>query len=816
MTNLWQDLCYGARMLKKNPGFTLIAVLTLALGIGANTAIFSVVNSVLLNPLPFPESDRLVSFHQSKPNFETGAIPYPNFRDLQNSNSSFSSMAVSRPFGFSLIGIGDAESVSGNYVTADFFNVLGVKTALGRNFIAKEDEIGATPVVIIASQLWKRKFNSAHDIIGKSITLDDKSYTVAGVLTSDFKLSYRNLDNIDVFVPIGQWSNPSLQNRSAALALHGIGKLKPGVTVEQANADLNKIMSSLAITYPDTNKGNSSRVILLKDRTLGKIKPILLMLFGAVGFVLLIACVNVGNLMLARSIGRSREFAVRSALGADRKRLIRQFLTESILISMIGGGLGLLIASWGMQAAVTQLSSSLPRAKEIGLDSRIFIFTLVISILTGIICGLIPALKSSKYSLSETLKQGGRGLGEGRIRAHSIFVAVEAALAVILLIGAGLMIRSLNAVWNVDPGFRPDNLLTLGVRLPPSFRAAGPDAIRNELRELGRDLNSVPGIHSVSLSSAALPLVTEDDLFFVRTDKPKPANQSERSMALVYVVEPDYLSAMGIPLKQGRFFTDQDDERSQNVVVIDEVLAHKYYRNENPIGKFLELDSDDKPFQIVGVTGHVNQWSMAANDKESLQAQVYLPFKAIPNNAMALTLGIDVVIRTTENNSAIVGSIRNAIRKRNAHNVVDNFQTYSDAITTTLSAQRFAMTLLNVFAVIAAILAAIGIFGVVSYLVDRQTQELGIRITLGAQRKDILRLVTSHGMKPFLVGAISGLIIAPFLSRFISNILYGVSGTDPVTYLAVASLLTTVAFIACMSPARRATKVDPMISMRSE
>lgn len=812
MTNLWQDLCYGARMLRKNPGFALIAVLTLALGIGANTAIFSVVNSVLLNPLPFPESERLVSFHQSKPNFETGAIPYPNFRDLQKGNSSFSSMAVSRPFGFSLIGIGDAESVSGNYVTADFFSVLGVKPELGRNFAAKEDEVGAAPVVIIASQLWKRKFNSTPDIIGKSITLDDKSYTVAGVLPSDFKLSYRNIDNIDVFVPIGQWNNPSLQRRSAALALHGIGKLKPGVTVKQAAADLNQIMSSLAVTYPDTNKGNGSRVILLKDRTIGNSKPILLMLFGAVGFVLLIACVNVGNLMLARSMGRSREFAVRSALGADRKRLIRQFLTESILISLIGGGLGLLIASWGMQTAITQLSSTLPRAKEIRLDSRIFIFTLVISILTGIICGLIPALKSSRYSLSETLKQGGRGLGEGKIRAHSIFVAVEAALAVILLIGAGLMIRSLNAVWNVDPGFHPDNLLTLGVRLPPSFRTAGPDAIRNELRELTRELKSVPGINSVSLSSAALPLVGEDDLLFARTDKPKPANQSERSMALIYEVEPDYLSTMGIPLKQGRFFTAQDDERAQNVVVIDEALAHKYYRNENPIGKYLELDRDDKPFQIVGVVGHVNQWSMAANDKQPLQAQLYLPFRAT-----AVTLGVDVVVRTKENNySVILGSIRNAIRNRNANNVVDNLQSYNDAITETLSAQRFAMTLLNLFAGIAAILAAIGIFGVVSYLVDRQTQEIGIRITLGAQRKDILRLVISHGMKPFLIGATSGLIIAPFLSRFLSNILYGVSGTDPVTYIAVVSLLTLVAFIACRLPARRATKVDPMISMRSE
>ena len=575
---MFQDLRYGVRMLLKNPGFTAVVVMTLALGIGANAALFSVVNGVLLNPLPFPQPEQLVTLHQSKPNFETGAIPYPNFRDWQKENRTFSAMAISRGFGFSLIGAGEAERVSARLVSADFFSVLGVKPALGRTFAPGEDEPGAGPVALISADLWQRKFGAAPDVVGKGLTLDDKSYTIVGVLPASFTL----FRSADVYVPIGQWNNPALQSRGAALGLHGIGRLKPGVTIEQAQADLDRVMRNLAAAYPETNRGNGAKLVPLKERMVGDIGPTLWMLLGAVGFVLLIACVNVSNLLLARSTGRTREFAIRAALGAGQWRLLRQSLTESMLLALAGGGLGLVVAGWGTQAALSVLPTTLPRAAEVGLDGRVLIFTLAISLLTGILSGLAPALKTSQWRLSETLKEGGRGASSGRGRAQGVLVAVEMALALVLLIGAGLMIRSLSALWNVDPGFRPDNVLTFGLSLSPSMRTASPEAIRAALRELSDQLSSTPGVRAASFSAGASPLQGEDDLFFWLDGQPKPASQSEMNMALVYRVEPGYLTAMGIPLKQGRFFTDQDDERSQPVVVIDEVFARKYLATQIP------------------------------------------------------------------------------------------------------------------------------------------------------------------------------------------------------------------------------------------
>src|SRR6267143_4512725 len=467
---MFQDLRLGLRMLLKNPGFTAVVVVTLALGIGANVALFSVVNGVLLNPLPFPQPDQLVTLDQSKPNFDMGAVPYPNFRDLQKENKTFSAMVLSRGYAFSLIGTGEAERVSARYITAGFLSVLDVKPALGRAFAPGEDEPGAGPVVMISADLWQRKFGGASDVVTKSLTLDDKTYTIVGVIPANFSL----FRGTDVYVPIGQWNNPALKVRSAALGLHGIGRLKPGVTIEQAQADLNSVMGRLAATYPNTNKANGAKVSSLKQRMIGDIGPTLWLLLGAVGFVLLIACVNVSNLLLARATGRKREFAIRAALGAGRWRLLRQSLTESMLLALSGGLLGLVVAGWGTQVALRLLPATLPRAEEVRLDARVLFFALAISLITGILAGLVPAIKSSQWRLSETLKEGGRGASSGRVRAQSIFVAVEMALAFVLLIGAGLMIRSIAAIWNVDPGFRPDNVLTFGLSLSPSMNTASP------------------------------------------------------------------------------------------------------------------------------------------------------------------------------------------------------------------------------------------------------------------------------------------------------------------------------------------------------
>jgi predicted permease len=798
-------------MLLKNPGFTAVVVMTLALGIGANVALFSVVNGVLLNPLPFPQPEQLVTLAQSKPNFEMGAIPYPNFRDLQKENRTFSTMAISRGFGFSLIGAGEPERVNARLVSADFFSVLGVNPALGRTFAQGEDEPGAPPLVVISASLWQRKFGGAQDVVGKGLTLDDKSYTIVGVLPASFPL----FRTVDVYVPIGQWNSPALQRRSAALGLHGIGRLKPGVTVAQGEADLDRVMRDLAAAYPETNKGNGATVSPLTERMIGDIGPTLWILLGAVGFVLLIACVNVSNLLLVRSTSRTREFAIRTALGAGRWRLLRQSLTESTLLALAGGGLGLVLASWGTHAAIAVLPTTLPRASEVGLDTRVLIFAVAISLFTGILSGLAPALRTSQWRPSETLKAGGRGASSGRGRAQGVLVAVEMALAVVLLIGAGLMIRSLSALWNVDPGFRPDNVLTFGLSLSPSMKTASPEVVRANLRELSDQLSSMPGVRAISFSAGAVPLQGEDDLFFWVEGQPKPASQSEMHMAVVYRVEPGYLAAMRIPLKQGRFFSDQDNERSQSVVVIDEVLARKHFGDADPVGKRILQDGQD-PQQIIGVVGHVKQWSLDSDEEETLQAQLYEPFRQFSDDAMiGVASGVGAVM-LTNGQAAPFDSIRRVVQSHNQQNVISRPQTMNEVIAGTLADRRFSMILLDAFAVVALLLASLGLYGVISYLVGQRTHELGIRIALGAQRKDVLRLVLSHGMKMALGGVALGLVAAFGLTRLLARMLYGVSATDPVTFLVIALLLTTVAMLACFVPARRATKVDPLLALRYE
>ncbi|HEY8188957.1 MAG TPA: ABC transporter permease, partial [Pyrinomonadaceae bacterium] len=799
------------RMLLKNPGFTSVVVLTLALGIGANVALFSVINGVLLRPLPFLQPQQLVTIDQSKPNFETGAIPYPNFRDLQKENRTFTAIAISRAFGYSLIGTGEAERVSARLVSSDLFAVLGVTPALGRTFAPGEDEPGAAPVVVISGSLWQRKFGAAQDVIGKSLTLDDKSYTIVGVLPANFSF-WRTTD---VYVPIGQWNNPALRNRSAALGIHGIGRLKPGVSIEQGSADLNRVMRDLAVAYPETNRGNGATVAALKARVIGDIGPVLWMLLGAVGFVLLIACVNVSNLFLARSTSRTREFAIRAALGAGRWRLLRQSLTESMVMALLGGGLGLLLATWGTKAALGVLPTTVPRATEVGVDTRVLIFSLVISLFTGILSGLAPALKTSQWRLSETLKEGGRGASSARGRAQGVLVAVEMALALVLLIGAGLMIRSLSALWNVDPGFRPDNVLTFGLSLSPSMSSASPAAIRANLRELSDRMSSTPGVRAVSFSAGGIPLAGEDDLFFWVEGQPKPASQSEMSMALVYRVEPGYLTAMGIPLKQGRFFSAHDDERSQPVVVIDEVFARKHFGAANPLGKRIVQDGQD-PQEIIGVVGHVKQWSIDADEEQTLQAQLYEPFRQFPDNAMAgSTTGLGVVARF-DGPTAPFDSIRSVVQSQNNQNVISRPQTMNEIIAGTLADRRFSMILLDAFAVVALLLASLGLYGVISYLVGQRTHELGIRLALGAQRKDVLSLVLNHGMKMAVAGVGLGLVAGLGLTRLLAKMLYGVSPTDPVTFAVVAFLLTVVALLASFVPALRATKVDPLVALRYE
>ena len=812
-----QDLRYGIRLLLKNFGFTAVVVLTLALGIGANAALFSVVNGVLLKPLPFPDSEQLVTIHQSKPNFDTGAIPYPNFLDLQKENQTLSAIAISRSHAYSLVGVGEAQRVSARLVSADYFNVFGLKPQLGRTFAAADDSSSAEPVVLISGRFWADKLGSASDVLQKNLTLDNKSYRIIGVIPATFNLTR----GVDVYVPIAQWNSPAMQSRGAALGIHGIGRLKPGVTVAQAQADLDRIMQALAVAYPATNKGNGAKVIPMMERLVGNVEGTLWTLLAAVGFVLLIACVNVSNLLLARSTSRTREYAIRAALGASHWRLLRQSLTETTVLALIGGALGLGIAAWGTKLALQALSTTLPRAEEIGLDGRVVLFTFGVSLLTGLLAGIVPALKTSQRRFNQTLKEGGRGASVGRARLQGAFVAVEMALALVLLIGAGLMIRTLNALWNVDPGFRADNVMTFTLGLPPSMRNSNPESIRTTLRDLNESVRSTPGVEAVAFSDGAVPMQGADDLRFWIDGQPKPTSGSEMYGAFVYTVEPDYLKAMGIPLKQGRFFTVADDQRAPAVVVIDEALANKYFKDKDPIGTRIFLD-EETPLQIIGVVGHVKQWGLDSDDSQSLQAQLYLPFRAMTDPAMTGAVGgVGVVVRFQgEDNgtkaSPFFGSVRGALQRQNNQNVVSNVQTLNQVIADSLAERQFSMIVLGVFAAVALLLSTLGIYGVISYLVGQRAHELGIRLALGAGRMDIMRLVLGHGMKMAIAGIVVGLAAAFGLTRLMATMLFGVGATDPATFGIIALILMVVAFLACYVPARRATKVDPLTALRSE
>jgi predicted permease len=814
---MFQDIRYGARLLFKNFGFTTIIVLTLALGIGANAALFSVVNGVLLKPLPFPNPDQLITIHQSKPNFETGAIPYPNFLDLQKENQTLSSIAIARGHAYSLVGVGEAQRVSARLISADYFNVFGIKPQRGRTFVPADDSSSAEPVVLITGRFWTDKLGSAPDVLEKNLTLDNKSYKIIGVLPATFTLAR----GVDVYVPIAQWDSPAMKSRGAALGIHGIGRLKPGVTAAQAQADLDRIMQALAVAYPATNKGNGAKVVPMMERLVGNVEGILWTLLAAVGFVLLIACVNVSNLLLARSTSRSREYAIRAALGASHWRLLRQSLTETTILALVGGALGLGIAAWGTKLALQTLSTTLPRAEEIGLDGRVVLFTLSVSLLTGLLAGIVPALKTSQRRFNQTLKEGGRGATVGRARVQGAFVAVEMALALVLLIGAGLMIRTLNALWNVDPGFRADNVMTFNLTLPPTMRNAKPESIRTTLRDLNESIKSTPGVEAVAFSDGSVPMQGADDLFFWIEGQPKPASASEMPSAFVYTVEPDYLKTMQIPLRDGRFFTPEDDQRGPAVAVIDDALAKKYFKDKNPIGSRIFLD-DETSFQIIGVVGHVKQWGLDADDRASLQSQLYLPFRALGDNDMTGAVGgVGVVVRFKGDHNAtetspFFGAVRNAVRAQNNQNVVASVQTLNQVIADTLAERRFSMIVLGGFAAVALLLSTLGIYGVISYLVGQRTHELGIRLALGARRKDILRLVLSHGMKMTMAGVVVGLLAALGLTRLMSTMLFGVGPTDPATFAVIAVILIVVALLACYLPARRAMRVDPLTALRSE
>ncbi|MBB6146032.1 putative permease [Silvibacterium bohemicum] len=818
LEKLVQDVGYGARMLLKNPGFTLVAVLTLALGIGANTALFSVVNGVLLNPLPYPHPEELVTVHESKQNFSEGSISYLNFRDWQRDNKTLSALAVARPTGYNMTGQGDAEEVAADLVSSDFFPLLGVKPALGRLFAPKEDEIGRGPVVLLSAGLWKRKFGSRPEVLGRALTLDGRDYTIVGVLPESFNLTINNFRPTDLYVPIGQFQNPALKDRAAGLGIHGIARLRSGVTLEQAQEDMARLSERLEKEFPQDDGGIRARLVPFRYAMVRNVQPLLLILFGAVGFVLLIACVNVANLLLARSSVRTAEFAVRSALGAGRGRLIRQLLTESAMLSLAGGALGLLIAGFGTKAALKLVPQDLPRAGDIHISAGVLCFTLFVSLASGIFFGLAPALNTFRQNLVDTLREGGRGTSGSRHRVQDTLVIVQMALALVLLAGAGLVIRSMMKLSEINPGFRPEGVLTLGVQAPPSV-GSSEDRVRAYLREVERTIAATPGVQAVSLSWGAVPMGSDDETLFWLDGEPKPTSENAMHWSIRYIVGSGYLKAMGVPLLRGRFLADADDQHSPRVVVVDDVFAHKFFGNEDPIGKRIHLDNFDAPAVIVGVVGHVNQWGLDLDATNSLRAETYQPILQLPPVQLSLVpLGMQVFVRSSTDGASTFRAIQSSLARMSREQVAYNPETMDAMIADLLASRRFSMILLSVFAATALLLASVGMYGVISYVVSQRTQEIGVRMALGADRSRVLRWVIEQGGRLAILGACAGLAAALALTQVMahSSLLYGVSAYDPWTMGVVTALLLLVAIAACCVPAWRATRIDPMRALRME
>jgi predicted permease len=813
MNTLLQDLRHGIRMLLKSPGFAAIAILTVGLGIGANTALFSVVNGVLLNPLPYPNASQLVALYGKYPGDDQAPIAYLNFLDWRRDNQSFSSIALYHNEDYNFTGTDEAERVSGYMISADFFETLGVKPVLGRHFRADDDQVGAAPVVILGGGFWKRRFGASPDIVGKSINLNGTSHTIVGVIPASF--SFYGHDR-DVYTPIGQWNDPSFHDRRIVFSSGMVGRLKPGVTLSVAKADMGNVARNLAAAYPEADKGLGATLVSTKEDMVGNVQPLLLVLLGAVGFLLLIACANVANLLLARSIRRSREFAIRAALGASHSRVIRQLLTESILLAGLGGALGLLLAFWGTKAVLGSLPSALPRASEVSMDSSVLLFTLGVSLLAGILFGLAPSLKTSRVDLQEVLKEGGRGSSGVRHRLQGIFVATEVALALVLLVGAGLMIRSLTSLWRVNPGFNPGHAITFSLSLPASPATSSAET-RARLRAFDGKMVSIPGVEAVSVTLGSRPMQHNSSESFWIEGRPKPANLNEMSPAMFYLAESGFQQAMGISLQRGRFITPQDDEHSPVVIVIDDVFARTYFPGEDPIGKHVHLATFKVEAEIVGVVGHVKQWGLDGDAKSAIQAQFYHPFMQLPDNIMRLTAtGVAVVLRSKGDPSTLMGPVRKAVQEIDPREVIYNVATMNQVVANSLAARRFSMILLGVFAGLALALACVGIYGVISYLVGQRTNEIGVRMALGAQRTDVLRLILGEGTRMALIGVVIGIVAALGLTRLMSNQLFGVSAQDPLTFGGVALSLVIVAIAACYVPARRAMRVDPIVALRHE
>jgi len=813
MEALAQEVRYSLRTLFRNPSFSVIAVLALALGIGVNSAIFSVVNGVLLKPLAFKEPNQLVRIWEKWGGFDDGSVSYPNFKDWRERNQSFVKIAASRWTGFNLTGGDQPERLIGRQVSSELLDVLGVSTTVGRNFISDEDREGAPPVAIISDSLWKRRLGGDRSVVEQTITLNDQPYQIVGVLPADFHYLYN--DKVDVLVPIGASKDRALRERQWHPGIQVLARLKPGVSLEQARADMTSIAGSLGEEFPLTNKEHWVTIRSLYDAMVGDVRKLLLFLLAAVSFVLLIACANVANLMLARASARQKEIAIRSALGASRLRIIRSLIVESLLLAFVGGGLGLLTAYWGTGLALKALPDALPRANEIKVDSNVLLFTIVASLITGLVFGLAPALQASNPNLNETLKEGGRSGSSGRQGLRRSLVVAEIAISLVLLVGSGLLIRSFVALNRVSAGFDDHNLLTFDISLSSKEFAEAPK-VRRFLKELVEKIEALPGVQSCGTTDL-LPLNGSDnENWFFISNRPKPS-PSELPLAMFYVTSPRYLSAMKIPLRQGRFFLDSDTLSSAPVMVIDENMAAKYFRDENPVGQHISMPTGpDKSleFEVIGVVGHVKQQNLDTTEGAFIGVQMYISTNQVPDEF--IYPGSTLVVRTDSDALSYVAPIRGTLATIGGNAALSNAKTMERLRGESISDRRFALILVGVFAALALFLASIGIYGVISYSVAQRTREIGIRTALGASQKRILAMVVGDGTKLAVLGIVIGTVGALVLTQFIRTFLYGVSPSDPLTFIGIALVLGAVAIIASFVPARRAMKVDPNTALRYE
>ena len=805
MDSLWKDLSFAVRVLWKSPGFSVVALLALVLGIGANTAIFSVVNAVLLRPMPFQDPDRIVMVWETSPRTKKNNVANPqNFADWQKRNRSFEKMAAYVPFqlGMSITGEGTPEEVPGNFATREFFSILGVRPMLGRDFLPDEDKPNGPAVALISNGLWRRRYGADPNIVGKKLIVRGNATTVVGVLPASFR--YPDL-KVDIWV-LARF-DPQAQRTGRFLA--AIARLKPGVSLSQAEADMKIIAAQIAQEHPgfDTNWG--AEVVPMREQFTGDLKAPLLVLLGAVGLVLLIACANVANLMLMRSSGRQREMAIRTSLGATRRRIVRQLLVESSLLGIAGGLLGLLFAVWAKDLLLAMLPENMSVAKvnSVTIDQNVLAFTILLSLATGLLFGLLPALRASRPDLSDTLKEGGRAISASlrRNQMRAALAAGEIAIAIMLLIGAGLLIQSFFRLENVPPGFQPDRILSMRVSLTAARYNRLPQAAAG-LDEMIRRIEQVPGV--ASAGSVQWPplsgLASKTGFWLASRPKPRP---SEEPVTGVSIVTPGYFASMSIPLLKGRLFTDRDREGTPQVTIISQELARQQFPTQDPLGQSLFVQwGRNTPYQIIGVVGDVKHDGL---DKEAFPT-VYFP------NAQETQTFATLVIRTGENPMKLAPVIEQVIHGYDKDQTIADIQPLDAFLTKSVARPRFQSVLLSTFAGLAVLLAAIGIFGVMSYSVAQRSHEIGIRVALGAQREQVLRLVVGQGLILALIGTAAGLAGAFALTRYLKTLLFDVSATDPLTFITVPLILCGVSLAASYFPARRAMRVDPIIALRYE